>query len=123
MNAGTHRILVVDDEADVRELVKDVLESNGYFVVTAENGRDAMRRLQTHPVDLVVIDLIMPEREGIETIQALRRDHPKLPILAISGSVGPYLEAARLLGANASLNKPFSVDRLADTVAGLVALQ
>ena len=114
-------ILVVDDEGGVRELIKDILESSGYCVSTAENGRQARQRAQSCNFGLIIIDLLMPEEEGIETIVALRRDKPELKILAISGSGGPYLRMARYLGANEGLIKPFSCSELVDKVEYLLA--
>ncbi len=114
-------ILVVDDEPDVRELLKDILESFGYSVITAENGRQARERACSSGLALMIIDLIMPEEEGIETIMTLHRDKPELKILAISGSSGPYLRVARYLGANESLTKPFNCNELVEKVEHLLA--
>ena len=114
-------ILVVDDEPDVRELVKDILESGGYRVATAENGRQARDYAQSQKFKLLIIDLIMPEEEGIETIVTMRQERPALRILAISGSSGPYLQVARFLGANESLIKPFSCSELLEKVELLLA--
>ena len=118
----THQpILVVDDEPDVRELVKDILESYGYHVTTAENGLQARESVRCSQFVLMIIDLIMPEEEGIETIVALHRENPGLKILAISGSNGPYLRIARHLGAMDTLNKPFCCSELIEKVEHLLA--
>ena len=101
------RILVVDDEEPVRRCLRAVLEEAGYSVAEAADGLRAIEELRRATPDLVITDLVMPEREGIETIQALRRDHPSLGIIAISGAgEGRYLPMARLLGADATLPKP-----------------
>ncbi len=115
-------ILVVDDEPDVRELVKDILESGGYRVLTAANGREALACLGRSDVDLLITDLVMPEQEGIDTIRILRQQKPGLKILAISGSFGPYLEVARMLGAQGALRKPFCVDSLIEKVESLLGV-
>ena len=114
--AGT--ILVVDDEPEVRNFLRKVLAGVGYHVLEAENGRDAVRQIETTDVDLVITDLVMPEQEGIETIRALHRLWPRLKIIAISGRfAGPLLIAAEQLGAQASLAKPIQPDELLDAVA------
>jgi CheY-like chemotaxis protein len=105
-------VLVVDDEEGVRKLLSGVLLSAGYEVVSAAGGREAQRIIQSRDVDLVLMDLVMPDREGIETIAALRRERPALKIIAISGFGGPFLQVARQLGARATLSKPISPDDL-----------
>jgi CheY-like chemotaxis protein len=114
-------VLVVDDEPAVRDLVKEILESGGYEVLTACNGREAMKCLRRNLVDLVITDLLMPEQEGIETIRAIRRGQPGLKILAMSGSAAPHLNTARKLGAQDSIRKPFSLESLLAKVEQLLA--
>lgn len=117
-------ILVIDDDAAVREVVSEMLKLEGYDVTIAANGREAIRLLDARGFDLVITDLIMPEKEGIETIAEIRRTHARLPILAISGGgrIGPsdYLETARYLGADATLAKPFARQELLTTVDSLL---
>lgn len=117
-------ILVIDDDAAVREVVREMLRLEGYDVTIAENGRQAIELLGERRFDLVITDLIMPEKEGIETIAEIRRTHARLPILAISGGgrIGPsdYLETARYLGADATLAKPFARQELLTTVDSLL---
>ena len=109
----TATILVVDDEAAVRRCLRAVLEEAGYLVAEAANGREAIEELQRAKPDLVITDLVMPEQEGIETIQALRQAHPSIGIIAISGAgEGRYLPMARLLGADATLPKPASPEQV-----------
>ena len=111
-------ILVVDDEPGIRNLLRKILTGVGYHVLEAANGREAIQQVETSKVDLVIMDLAMPEEEGIETIQALRRVLPQLKIIAISGQfAGPLLRAAKLLGAQASLAKPIQPDELLAAVA------
>jgi CheY-like chemotaxis protein len=114
-------VLVVDDEPAVRELVKEILESGGYEVLTACNGREAMKSLRRNVVDPVITDLVMPEQEGIETIRAIRKGQPGLKILAMSGSAAPHLSTARKLGAQDSIQKPFTVESLLEKVGHLLA--
>ena len=117
-------ILVIDDDASVREVVSEMLRLEGYDVTIAENGRDALPLLARHRFDLVITDLIMPEKEGIETISEIRRTYEKIPIVAISGGgrLGPgdYLETARYIGADATLAKPFARQELLATIESLL---
>ena len=119
--AQAARIVVADDEAGVRGFLRKVLEGGGYEVIEAEDGRQALRQARSARIDLVITDLVMPEQEGLETIQALRRDMPGIGIIAISGALGGrYLKTARLLGADAVLNKPVSAAALLASVAGVL---
>ena len=103
------RILVVDDDPDIRGVIREFLEPEGYDLRLAANGREAFRILGLEKVDLVLTDLVMPDREGIEMIQEIRRRFPTVKTVAMSGAVfGPYLRAAELLGANATLSKPLN---------------
>ncbi len=117
------RILVTDDEAAVRGFVRSVLASAGYEVIEAADGKQALMHVHAGKVDLVIMDLIMPEQEGIETIQALRREAPSIGIIAISGAFGgQFLKAARILGADAALHKPLSAELLLIRVAEVLKL-
>jgi PAS domain S-box-containing protein len=112
------RIVVADDEAGVRSFLRLVLESAGYQVMEAPNGKLALQEARAGRVDLVITDLVMPEQEGIETIRALHRDVPGVGIIAISGALEPqFLEVARMLGAQAVLSKPVSAELLLVKVA------
>jgi len=110
------RILVIDDEREIREMLRDLLRTQGYEVMTAANGHAATRLQQEDPADLVITDIFMPEKEGIETILDLQTAWPGLKIIAISGGGGDYnvdyLAAARQLGAVHSISKPFQLDEL-----------
>ena len=118
-------ILVVDDDTQVLDVMSEMLRLEGHTVAVAENGRQAVDRIRDAEFDLVITDLIMPEKEGLETIADIRREHGQLPIIAISGGgrIGPtdYLETARYIGANATLAKPFGRQELITTVASLLA--
>lgn len=107
------RVLVADDEAGVRAYLREVLESDRYEVTEAADGKQAMHRALAEQVDLVITDLVMPGQEGIETIQALRREAPDIRIIATSGAFsGQFLGMAKMLGADAALSKPFSPEAL-----------
>ena len=83
------RILVVDDDKSTREILQAVLVQNGYRVVCAENGRDAMAKLSQHPIDLVVLDVMMPQMDGYTFTKELRQEGNELPILMISAKQEP----------------------------------
>jgi CheY-like chemotaxis protein len=114
-------ILVVDDDDSIRNLFELTLTGVGYKVVVAKDGREALARMREQQFDLVVTDLVMPEREGIEIVQTLRKEQPDLKIIAVSGAFGGmYLKVAKALGANATLAKPVSTDALLTTVQRLL---
>jgi signal transduction histidine kinase/CheY-like chemotaxis protein len=119
-SAGT--ILVVDDEPGIRHLLRKLLTGVGYRVLEAGNGREAIQQVATSKVDLVIMDLVMPELEGIETIQALHRKLPQLKLIAMSGQfASPMLRVAEHLGAQVSLAKPIQPDELLEAVARMIA--
>lgn len=108
-------ILVIDDEASVTTVIQHGLKLAGYDVVAAKSGDEGIRQQHQSPVDLVIIDLFMPEKDGLETITELRRHSPNLPIIAMSGghvTSQPTLQAAKLLGADHILQKPFNAAQL-----------
>jgi len=114
-------ILIIDDDPHIRRLMSRILQAAGHRVREAANGREGMRLFGERRADLVITDLVMPDAEGIETIRALRRDAPALPILAISGQMpAAFLDAAVRLGATAALEKPFGVDELTGKVDDLL---
>ena len=114
-------ILLVDDDPLVRAFLRDVLTPFGYRVREAANGRQALGQLRSEPVALMVTDLIMPESEGLETIQAVKKEFPRLPIVAMSGGFGrQFLPVARHLGAEETLQKPISADVFLTTVQRLL---
>jgi DNA-binding response OmpR family regulator len=104
------KILVIDDDPGMRRTVTRILRRGGHEVIEAQDGLEGMKLFRTHRPDIVITDIVMPEREGIETILDLRRGNSALPILAISGGLGRsnlYLDFAQKLGADATLAKPF----------------
>jgi len=108
-------ILVIDDDETIREILRAILEREGYRVLEAPDGGEGLKQFTETPTDLVITDLIMPGKEGIETIRDLRRKFPDVKIIAVSGGgrIGPdsYLKMAKGVGALRTLSKPF--DRLA----------
>jgi len=114
------KILVIDDDAIVRETVAQVLEVSGHKVLSAEDGRRGVAAFHSELPDLVITDIIMPEQEGIQTITEIRRIAPGAKIIAISGGgrIGnvDFLKMARHLGASDVIAKPFDPDELASRV-------
>jgi PAS domain S-box-containing protein len=114
-------ILVVDDDAAVRGLFHKILTRAGYRVMEAADGAQALAALRKGGLDLVITDLVMPEKEGIETIVEIRKSHPQVKIAAVSGAFGGrYLEVASMLGAEAALAKPVSEEALLSMVRRLL---
>ena len=117
-------ILIIDDDDALRETVRKILVMAGHTVVQAAEGEEGIKIFREGSVDLVVTDIVMPGKEGIETILELREEFPDLPILAISGGTsvdrdGPLIDA-EAFGANACLAKPFGVSEFQDTVERLL---
>jgi len=120
------QVIVIDDDIDMRNLMVRILETQGYVILQAENGRQGLKLIRENPeLDLVITDLVMPDLEGIELIRELHAYKKDLPILAISGGVhartATFLEIAGLLGAKAVLEKPFDLKQFVVTVATLIA--
>ena len=109
---GHQSILVIDDDESIRLLLRALLEGEGYQVLEASDGDKGLKEYNKNPTDLVITDLIMPGKEGIETIRDLRRQFPKIKIIAVSGGgrIGPesYLKMAEGVGALRTLSKPFN---------------
>ena len=115
-------LLLVDDEAEFRQGVCTALTHRGFQVVQAENGWQALQMIQTAHPDLVVLDLRMPEMDGIETLRRLRRDYPDLPVVILTGH-GDFHDAlvGVQLGIVDFLQKPVDVDELSEHVHHLLA--
>lgn len=115
-------ILIIDDNAALREVLRVGLETAGHTVREMRNGRDGIRAFRKEPSDLVITDIYMPERDGLELIEALRRTHPRVKILAMSGASGTmdYLNRARLIGAAMVIRKPFEMPTLLKAVGDLL---
>ncbi len=119
------RILVVDDDFQMREMLGVILERKGYNVKTASDGKAAMQLQSKKPFDIVITDILVPEKEGLETISELRRGYPRVKIIAISdgGQNKPegYPELARQIGADRVLVKPFGSWEILGAVRELAA--
>jgi CheY-like chemotaxis protein len=113
-------ILIVDDDADFRQGLKLLLERRQYRVLEAADGKQAMLLLQQNGVNLITTDLLMPEQEGIETIQAIRRAHPGAKVVAISAAEPHFLKVAKTLGADEAIPKGMRLDKIVDLLEKLV---
>ena len=114
-------ILVVDDEDQIRQLIRETLELAGYHVTEAYDGENALRQYQLAPADLVIMDILMPAQDGLEAIGTLRRECPHVKVIAITGAsdmigILSFLDVAKMLGAHRTLAKPFDMKTLLDTV-------
>ena len=107
-------VLVIDDDAAMRMTLGRTLGQTGYDVITAANGNEGLEVCRTRAVDLVITDLFMPNKEGMETIIELRRNFPTTAIIAMSGTgvVAPMLSTAQILGATKTLAKPFEPEEV-----------
>ena len=112
-------ILVIDDEETIRKLFQLTLERAGYRVLTAEHGKHGLRLLERQDVDLILVDIFMPEMDGLEVIRLLRKTRSACKIIAISGRADTqaYLDTAKFLGAHATMEKPLNLQELLDTIA------
>ena len=117
---GQARILLVDDVETFRKPQARMLANHGYVVSEAANGIEALQAISKQPTDLVLLDIIMPEMEGIETIRAIHSKHPAIKIIAMSGGgricADDYLKIAAALGVEKTLAKPFTSEELINAV-------
>jgi DNA-binding response OmpR family regulator len=121
------RILVIDDDRAVRLTTQFILEDDGYEVICAVDGEEGLRMFESASPQLVITDIIMPNKEGRETIMQIRSRDPSMPIIAVSGSdrIGnaDVLQMALRLGANEILAKPFKPQELVAAVRRLLPVE
>ena len=112
-------IAIIDDDDQLRRLIHSALEDAGYRVLSAAGGKDSVRLLHDQMVDVILVDIFMPNMDGLELIPLFRKTRPATKIIAISGGSdkGNYLDIAKHLGANAALKKPISLQELLHAVA------
>ena len=95
-------ILVIDDEPQLQNLLTQILELEGYEVIVASNGKEGIEKFRQQPTDIIITDIVMPEKEGLETIMELRNDFPEVKIIAMSGGgrvdLKEYLKMAKRFG-------------------------
>ena len=117
------RIMIIDDDKQFRTVLKKVLAQHGYPTVEAANGEDAMAQMECNPSDIVIVDIIMPVMDGLETIMKMQNEYPFVKLIAISGGgrIKPqnYLDSAEKLGAVCSFTKPIDNRQLLEAVEEL----
>jgi DNA-binding response OmpR family regulator len=117
------RMLIIDDDAQIRALLRMVLEREGHEVVETPDGHAGLLHYQAAPLDVILLDLLMPEQHGFAIIRALRQVDPAVQIIAMSGcgqtGTVDMLRAAEMLGAQRTLRKPFSLQELLEAVREL----
>jgi DNA-binding NtrC family response regulator len=121
------KILIIDDDIQIREMLRQMLENEGFEVADAPDGKVAIQLYRKDPADLIITDLIMPEKEGIETIRELIDDFPDVKIIAMSGGgiirPEPYLNLAKKLGAIHTFTKPIERDELLGKIREILAVK
>ena len=119
------KILIIDDEVPVRKMLKKLFERNGYDISEATNGNQGIKLFNEQHPDLIISDLIMPEKEGLETIRELKKSKPYVPIIAIPGGglTDPklYLNLALRFGAVHLFAKPIDNDILLSTIKEILS--
>jgi len=115
------RILLVDDDESFRAALTKLLLLKGFSVETASDGRDGLRKFRSTQFDVIILDVWMPEKDGLETLIEIRRDLPSAKVIVMSGagSIGitKPLDTALRLGALAVIAKPFKSEELLDTIS------
>jgi CheY-like chemotaxis protein len=117
-------VLLIDDDDLVRGMLTTALTNAGHKVTAASDGQEGLAFVRSASFDIVVTDLVMPVQEGVETIMTLRRERPRLPIIAISGGVSRsklYLDIAGKIGARRILPKPFTPKELIALIEQVLA--
>lgn len=128
------RILIIDDEKDIREVLKEILRRAGYDADIAGDAREGLEILENGGIDLLITDVIMPGMDGVAVVEQVRENHPQTPIIVISGggntapmsyepgaiATTAYLESARIAGADRTLTKPFDRQEILDAISDLL---
>jgi CheY-like chemotaxis protein len=125
MNSKPAFILIVDDDPITRKLLCEIFEKQGSQIIEASNGKEAIKLYKEQKIDLVITDIIMPEKEGIATIRELKEINPDIKIIAMSGGGAvqseEYLKVAKLVGAKYTIEKPIDTENLIEKVNSLLS--
>jgi len=114
------RILIIDDDISVRIALRILLQKAGHETVEALNGKEGLRVFNQNPTDLIITDILMPERDGVETLLEIRAHHPDVKVMAISGNAAEFLPILEDLGAQHTMTKPFNADEVLEAVQNLL---
>ena len=117
------RILIIDDDKDLRVALRMMLEQGGHRVVEAENGADGVHIYSQNPTDLVITDVMMPKQDGMETLLELKSDFPDVKIIVISGKDREFLPIAKEFGALHTLFKPFRQAELNEAIQSVLGTE
>jgi DNA-binding response OmpR family regulator len=117
---GVTKILVIDDDQQIRQLIIQIMEDAGFEVIEAKDGKEGVRLFHIHQPALVITDILMPEKDGLETIYELRRGGANVPIIAVCAGGRLFLAFAEKFGANVAIAKPFRPKDLVAAVSRLL---
>jgi CheY-like chemotaxis protein len=117
------RILIIEDDPDMRSLLSEVIGDVGHEVFVAADGEEGLRALEKEAPDVLITDIVMPEKDGLEVLLALRSKKPRFKIIAISGTPAQWmvLRTAEDLGAHKTLAKPFTRNEIVDLIDDVLA--
>lgn len=118
-------VLIIDDEESVLTLMSEILAQDGHDITVASTGAEGVKKYSADTIDIVITDLVMPEKSGLDLIMELRIINPKVKVIAISGGGGingrfDYLPIAKLVGALKVIKKPFQVSEVKTAVSSLI---
>ncbi len=117
------KVIIIEDDVVIRESLKEILEMNNYTVLAVDGGMDLMKKINEFIPDILITDIIMPDKDGIEIIIEAKKTYPNIILVAISGGgridSESYLNTAKYLGADATLKKPFTHGQLLDLLKNL----
>ena len=124
MSSNPMTVVIADDDSLLRETFRISLEARGYNVLLAEDGNHALKTVESNAVDAVLLDILMPRKEGLETLIELKQRFPGLKVFAMSGGglygCADFLTVARKFGADAVLRKPFPIQAVVELLEGRV---
>ncbi|MCP9448105.1 MAG: response regulator [Nitrospira sp.] len=115
-------VLVIDDDDQIRRMIREALEQAGYVVQEARGGEEGLKRYRASPTDVVLMDILMPDQDGLESILALRQEFPSARVIAMTGGsdmigIMNFLDVAKMMGACRTIQKPFDLQTLLAAVA------
>jgi len=117
-------ILIIEDDIQFRNFIEEVLDDEGYTIFTADDGQQGIDLVEEQEPDLILTDLLMPEKDGVRVISEVKCKFPQIPIIAMSGGQSVFspvfLEAAATLGAMKTLNKPFKDEELLEAIKSCI---